>query len=165
MGGAILWGQYRIFGPILHSIIHPLETYFIQLFSAEVLFTTVDWLLISHFKFTVHRYPLYVEAGPSSRVGKRRFFGFCRTRFFLILRQICPVFRQSFIKFTKIYQSLPILPKFTKFLPIVPKFTKCVIYTVLSWFWIVVIYWLFPPNLDPQKASIEKNTLSNSAFK
>ena len=45
------------------------------------------------------------------RVGKSGFYGLCRTRFFLILSQICPVFCPIFIKFTKIYQNLP---KFTK---------------------------------------------------
>ena len=52
-----------------------------------------------------------------SRVGKSGFQVFCRTQLFQFLRQIYPVFRQIFIKFTKIYQHLP---QFTKVYQLVP---------------------------------------------
>ena len=59
-------------------------------------------------------------------------------------------------KFTKIYQNLPTFTKFTKFTPN--------LYQVVSNFyqicyWIVVIYALFPPNLDSQKARVDKKML------
>ena len=60
----------------------------------------------------------------SAELQKAGSMGSAEPDFFQILRQICPVFRQnltkfyqSLPKFTKAYQSLPILPNLTNILP------------------------------------------------
>ena len=96
-----------------------------------------------------------VENDELADKGGRKvwFYGFCRTQFFSDSPPNLSCFPPNFIKFSKIYQTLT---RFTKFSKFYQSFTKFVIYTVWSWFWIVLICALFPPLLYPQKAMVDK---------